>query len=196
MSKQRHKAARKGKLLECHPPPIPKTHVVLSSEGKWKSSVSGETQRNHRAYLSVLPRTLNYSVKPPEFLPNKSLQSATQGCAWSHTDTLPDQTARVGSGVLSCNIENLKLNVFLFWISLLSFSEIFVLGFQTKEGGGSTFSLRGFIRGTDISGRDKLSGCGCAVRLDGTFQHLQVNGSLKRDLSCPKMPTASYTHVL
>lgn len=60
---------------------------------------------------SLLPLTLNYSLKPPEFLQNKTLQSATQDC-WSHTDTLTDQTGRVRSGGLSCNIEKSETECF------------------------------------------------------------------------------------
>lgn len=104
---------RNSKQLKCLPLPslpsplVPKTHVVYSLRGS-----GGETQRNHRAYPSPLPLILNYSLKPPEFFQNKILQSATQACR-SHTDTLTDQTRRVGSRGLSCNIEKFETVFFL-----------------------------------------------------------------------------------
>lgn len=73
------KAARNGNLLKCSSPPsvpVPKTHVVYPLRGSGRAVLVGK-QRNHRAYLSLLPLTLNYSLKPPEFLPSKTLQSAT-----------------------------------------------------------------------------------------------------------------------
>lgn len=60
------------------------------------------------------------------------------------------------SGGLSCNIENLKLNVFsFFW---LSFPEIFVLGLKERgsSGGGLlNFQSERLDRGTDSSDRDE-----------------------------------------
>lgn len=137
-TKQREKVS----LLKCLPPHISKTHVVLSSEGVRQSRVSGGTQRNHRAFLSPLPRSLNYSLKPPEFLPNKILQSATQRW-WSHTDTPPDQTAGVGSGALSCNIEKSETECFSAFSLFFFFLDFWNLCYGEEE--VSTFSLRGLI---------------------------------------------------
>lgn len=94
-SKKRGDAVVNVKLLKCllssllpPPPPlflVPKTHVVYPLRGSGIAALVGGTQRNHRAYLSLLPLTLNYSLKPPEFLQNKTLQSATRG-SHRHTD--------------------------------------------------------------------------------------------------------------
>lgn len=134
-----------------HPPPRPQNTCSVSSEGKWQSGVSGETQRNHRAYLSLLPLTLNYSLKPPEFFLNTILQSATQDC-WSHTVAPTDQTGGVGSGGLSCNIEKSETECFFSW---LSFPEIFVLGLKQRRGRSLNFQTERLDRGTDNSDRDE-----------------------------------------
>lgn len=158
-------------------PPRPQNTCSVSSEGKWQSGVSGETQRNHRAYLSLLPLTLNYSLKPPEFFLNKILQSATQDC-WSHIDTPTDQTGRVGSGGLSCNIEKSETEWFFFFF-LVEFSWNLCSGFKAKEGGeASTFSLRGLIgeqtTQAEMNGSNlnpKSFATGCVTESDVSFRH-------------------------
>lgn len=151
-SKLGDKAVGNGKMLKCLLSSLPPPNTCsVSSEGKWQSSVSGETQRNHRAYL--LPLTLNYSLKPPEFLPNKTLQSATEDCR-SHTDAPTDQTGRVGSGGLSCNIEKCETECFLFFF----FGCIFLKSlywFSSRGGRGYNVQSARPDRGTDSSSRDE-----------------------------------------
>lgn len=125
-----------------NPPPVtphprPQIACSVSSEGTRRSS--GGTQRNHRAYLSLLPPTLNYSLKPPEFFLNWILQSALRGC-WSRADASTDQAGRErgreaeGYHVI---LKNLKHNVFLFFFfSSRVFPEIFVLALKEGEGVG------------------------------------------------------------
>lgn len=138
-SKRGHKAGRIGEQPPPHPPlshhrhhpplplslppapPRPQITCSVSSEGTRRSS--GETQRNHRAYLSLLPPTLNYSLKPPEFFLNWILQSAPRGC-WSRADASTDQAGRErgreaeGYHVI---LKNLKHNVFLFFFFPVEF---------------------------------------------------------------------------
>lgn len=74
----------------------------------------GDTEEPHSLSVTAPTNTELFTPAARVFCRIRLFSQQRQSGGVTQT-TPPDQTERVGSGMLSCNIEHLKVNVSLFW---------------------------------------------------------------------------------